>query len=199
MNVSAIGISGISALCLVAYLSGSVNAALAAARARGVDIRSEGSGNPGASNVLRVLGRGPAAVVYIVDLLKGFLPALIGAAVWSPAVGALAGLCAVVGHCYPVFHRFRGGKGVAAAGGAVLALAPLAMIAMAAVYAIVLKLTRISAAGSLAAAAAAAPALLLAGVDTWAVVWCGVMMVLIVFRHRSNLVRIRAGTEHKLL
>lgn len=190
---------GAAALCLAAYLLGSVNAALAAARARGVDIRAEGSGNPGASNVLRVLGPGPAAAVYTADLAKGFLPALAGALVWDQAAGALAGLWAVIGHCYPVFHRFRGGKGVAAAGGAVLALAPLAMLAMAAVYAAGLKLSRISAVGSLAAVLAAPPALLLAGADARAAGWCGAMTALIVWRHRTNLMRLRAGAEHRLL
>ena len=190
---------GAAALCLAAYLLGSVNAALAAAKLRGVDIRAEGSGNPGASNVFRVLGPGPAAAVYTADLAKGFLPALAGALMWGQATGALAGLWAVIGHCYPVFHRFRGGKGAAAGGGAVLALAPLAMLAMAAVYAAGLKLSRISAVGALAAAAAAPPALLLAGVDAWAVGWCGATAALIVWRHRSNLMRLRAGAEHKLL
>lgn len=191
--------AGIAVLCLAAYLLGSVNAALAAAKMRGVDIRAEGSGNPGASNALRVLGRGPGAAVYAADLLKGFLPALAGGAVWGPAVGALAGLWAVVGHCYPIFHRFRGGKGAAAAGGAVLALSPWVMLAMAAVYAAGLKLSRISAVGSLAAAAAAPPALLLAGAGAWAAGWCGVMTALIFWRHRSNLMRLRAGVEHKLI
>lgn len=118
--------------------------------------------------------------------------------VWGPAVGALAGLCTVVGHCYPVLHRFRGGKGVATAGGMALALAPTVMIVMVVMYGSGLALTRISAVGSLAAAAVAVPALLLTGVDTWTVVWFGATMLLIVFRHRSNLLRLRAGTEHKL-
>ena len=189
---------GVAALCVGAYLLGSINGALVVARARAVDIRAVGSGNPGASNVLRAIGKGPAAVVYCADLLKGFLPALIGFSVWDPAAGALAGLCAVIGHCYPVFHRFRGGKGVASAGGVVLVLSPLVMIAMVVMYGVGLTLTRISAVGSLAAALVAVPALVLAGVDTWAIVWFGATMVLIVFRHRSNLARLRAGTEHKL-
>lgn len=190
---------GIVAICLGAYLMGSINAALTVARARGVDIRAVGSGNPGASNVLRVLGKGPASVVYFADLLKGFLPSLFGVLVWDPAVGALAGLCAVIGHCYPAFHRFRGGKGVATAGGMALALAPLVMIVMVLMYGVGLALTRISAVGSLAAAVVAVPALLVTGVDAWAVAWFGATMLLIVFRHRSNLIRLRSGTEHKLI
>ena len=150
-------VTGIAVICLGAYLLGSVNAALVVARSRGVDIRSVGSGNPGASNVFRILGRGLAAMVVLFDLLKGLLPALVGLLVWDPAIGALAGLCAVIGHCYPVFHRFRGGKGVATAGGMLLAVAWPVMIAMVVMYGVALALTRISAVGSLAAAFGGCP------------------------------------------
>jgi glycerol-3-phosphate acyltransferase PlsY len=189
---------GAIALFLGAYLLGGVNIALAVSRARGVDIRQVGSGNPGASNVLRAVGKGPAAAVYLVDLAKGFVPALVGLLVWSPYVGASAGLAAVLGHCYPVYHRFRGGKGVATAGGAVLAVAPPVMVAMVIVYGVALALSRISAVGSLAAAVVTIPALMLAGQTRGTVAWFALMMVLIVFRHRSNLSRLRSGTENRL-
>lgn len=189
---------GAIALFLGAYLLGGVNMALAVSRARGVDIRQVGSGNPGASNVLRAVGKGPAVLVYLVDLAKGFVPALVGLLVWSPYVGAAAGLAAVLGHCYPVYHRFRGGKGVATAGGAVLAVAPPVMVAMVIVYGVALALSRISAVGSLAAAVVSIPALLLAGQTRGTVAWFALMMVLIVFRHRSNLARLRSGTENRL-
>ncbi len=189
---------GIAALCVSAYLLGSINTALVVAAPRGVDIRAVGSGNPGASNVLRSLGKGPALLVTVADLLKGFLPALVGLLLWTPATAALAGLCAVAGHCYPVFHRFRGGKGVATAGGVALALSPPVMVAMVLMYGIGLAATRISAVGSLAAAVTSVPALIIAGVETAAVAWFGATMLLIVLRHRSNLSRLRAGTERKL-
>ncbi|WP_420613870.1 glycerol-3-phosphate 1-O-acyltransferase PlsY [Candidatus Spongiisocius sp.] len=189
---------GAIALFLGAYLLGGVNMALAVSRARGVDIRQVGSGNPGASNVLRAVGKGPAVLVYLVDLAKGFVPALVGLLVWSPYVGAAAGLAAVLGHCYPVYHRFRGGKGVATAGGAVLAVAPPVMVAMVIVYGVALVLSRISAVGSLAAAVVSIPALLLTGQTRGTVAWFALMMVLIVFRHRSNLSRLRSGTENRL-
>ena len=189
---------GAIALFLGAYLLGGVNMALAVSRARGVDIRQVGSGNPGASNVLRAVGKGPAALVYLVDLAKGFVPALVGVLAWSPYVGAAAGLAAVLGHCYPVYHRFRGGKGVATAGGAMLAVAPPVMVAMVIVYGVALALSRISAVGSLAAAVVSIPALLLTGQTRGTVAWFALMMVLIVFRHRSNLARLRSGTENRL-
>lgn len=189
---------GVVILCTIAYLLGSINTALVVAASRGVDIRAVGSGNPGASNVLRSLGKGPALVVTLADLLKGFLPSLVGLLVWTPEAAAAAGFCAVAGHCYPAFHRFRGGKGVATAGGVALALSPPVMIAMVLMYGIGLAATRISAVGSLAAVVASVPALIVAGVETGAVFWFGATMVLIVFRHRSNLSRLRTGTENKL-
>ena len=189
---------GVGALLVCAYLLGSINAALVVARARSVDIRAVGSGNPGASNVLRAMGKGPATVVYLADLLKGWLPAVVGLAIWDATIAGMVGLGAVIGHCYPAFHRLRGGKGVATAGGVVLALSPLAMALMIGVYAVALAVTRISAVGSLAAVLLAIPALLLAGVDSGAVGWFGVATLLILLRHRSNLARLRAGTENKL-
>ena len=189
---------GAVALFLGAYLLGGVNIALVVSRGRGVDIRRVGSGNPGASNVLRAVGKGPAAAVYLVDLAKGFAPALIGSLAWSPTIGAVAGLGAVLGHCYPIYHRFRGGKGVATAGGVMLAVAPLVMVAMVVVYGVALALSRISAVGSLAAAVISIPALLLTSQPGPTVAWFALMMALIVFRHRSNLSRLRSGTENRL-
>ena len=186
-------------LLLGAYLVGSINTALVVSKARGVDIRQVGSGNPGASNVLRALGKGPAALVYLADLVKGLLPSLIGLLAWSSTIGAAAGLAAVIGHCYPIYHRLRGGKGVATAGGAMLAISPLVMVAMVIVYGVALKLSRISAVGSLAAAVVSVPALLLTGAAGGTVAWFTAMMVLIVFRHRSNLSRLRSGTENRIV
>ena len=189
---------GAIALFLGAYLLGGINMALVVSRARGVDIRQVGSGNPGASNVLRAVGKGPAIVVYVVDLAKGFLPAVVGSLAWSPTIGTVAGLGAVLGHCYPIYHRFRGGKGVATAGGVMLAVAPLVMVATVIVYGGTLAFSRILAVASLAAAVVSIPALLLTGQPGPTVAWFALMMALIVFRHRSNLSRLRAGTENRL-
>lgn len=185
-------------LAPAAYLAGSVNAAVLVARSRGTDIRAQGSGNPGASNVYRTLGTGPAALVYLLDLLKGFLPALAGLAAGGPGLAAAAGLAAVVGHCYPVFFGFRGGKGVATGGGALLAAAPLVMAAAAAVYILLVRILKVSAVGSLAAALLVLPGLWLSGVRGWALLWFGLMLALIFWRHRSNLSRLRAGVENRV-
>ena len=188
------------ALVLVAgaYLLGSVNSAVLTARSRGVDIRAAGSGNPGASNIYRTLGTGPAILVYLLDLLKGCIPALGGMLLGGPAWAAAAGLAAVVGHCYPVFFRFRGGKGVATGGGVLLVTAPLVMAAAVAAYAVLALWLRVSAVGSLAAAALVMPGLLLVGVRGWGLTWFGLMLVLILWRHRSNLSRLRAGEENRV-
>ena len=188
------------ALVLVAgaYLLGSVNSAVLTARSRGVDIRAAGSGNPGASNIYRTLGTGPAILVYLLDLLKGCLPALGGMLIGGPAWAAAAGLAAAVGHCYPVFFGFRGGKGVATGGGALLVAAPLVMAAAVAAYLVLALWLRVSAVGSLAAAALVMPGLVLVGVRGWGLAWFGVMLALILWRHRSNLSRLRAGEENRV-
>ncbi len=189
---------GVGALLVFAYLIGSINTALLIARVGKVDIRSVGSGNPGASNILRAMGRGPAAAVYIGDLLKGLLPSSLGLIAGDPTMAALAGVGSVIGHCYPVFHRFRGGKGVATTSGVVLVLSPLVMVVMIGVYVVGVAVTRISAVGSLAAVLVTVPALLLAGIGYAAVGWFAIIVAVIFYRHRSNLARLRSGAENRL-
>ena len=118
-------------LLLLAYLFGSIPFGYLAGRARGIDLRQEGSGNLGATNVYRVLGARMALPVIVLDVLKGFLPVslfpLWDGRAW-PLLPELYGLAAIAGHIWPVFLRFRGGKGVATAGGVMLGLAPVAML-----------------------------------------------------------------------
>lgn len=180
------------------YLLGSVNSAVLVARSHGLDIRAAGSGNPGASNVYRTLGTRSAVLVYLLDLLKGCVPALLGMLMGGPGWAAAAGAAAVIGHCYPVFFGFRGGKGVATAGGVLLVVSPLAMLATVVVYVALTLWLRVSAVGSLAAAALVMPGLLATGVRGWALAWFGFMLVLILWRHRSNLSRLRAGEENRV-
>lgn len=186
-------------LAVAAYLLGSVNTAVLVARARGVDIYSEGSGNPGASNAYRTMGKGAAALVYLGDLAKGFVPALVGALLWSSPEALAVGLFAVVGHCYPVYYGFRGGKGVATAGGVLLAVAPLVVVALAATYAFLVGVTKISSVGSLSMAGLAIPAAAVAGVRGWALAWWVATIALIVWRHRGNIARLLGGRENKVV
>jgi glycerol-3-phosphate acyltransferase PlsY len=145
------------ALPLIAYLLGSIPFGVVLARARGVDLRTVGSGNIGATNAARALGKKLGAVVLLCDALKGLLPVLLARhltaghphADWLVAGTALA---AFLGHLFPVYQRFRGGKGVATALGVFLAVAPFAALGAVLVYAAAYALWRISAVGSLAAA-----------------------------------------------
>ncbi|MEO8212447.1 MAG: glycerol-3-phosphate acyltransferase, partial [Myxococcales bacterium] len=139
-------------LCLGAYLLGSVPTGLLVARARGVDIRTVGSGNIGATNVARGLGKGWAVVVLLCDALKGFLPVFVARQfpeLFSATAVALAGLAAITGHMFTVFLKGQGGKGVATSLGVALGLSPPLALLCFAVYALAYAATRLSSLGSL--------------------------------------------------
>lgn len=192
------------ALALIAaYLVGSIDFAVIVARMHGVDIREVGSGNPGTSNVLRTLGRFPAAMVLVGDLLKGVIAAAMGwvaAGTADPAVhwAFAAGLAAVVGHCYPVFHRFRGGKGMATALGALAFTVPLVALVGGVLWLMTVWLSKTASLASMSVVAAAIPLAVWQGVGGWALVWLTGMVVLVVWRHRGNIVRMVRGSEQKV-
>ena len=146
-----------------AYLLGSVDFAVVIAKARGVDIYSHGSGNPGASNVFRSIGKAAGISVLVLDLLKGLVATLVGVALGGPALGAAAGLAAVVGHCYPVFHGFRGGKGAATFAGLLFGLYPLSAAVLLVIFMALVALTRIASIGTIVVALAAIPAAMVQG------------------------------------
>ncbi len=173
---------------VLAYLLGSIDFAVLVARSRGEDIYHMGSGNPGAANVLRNLGWRAALPVMLGDMAKGAAAAALGAALGgSEAAGWAAGFAAVIGHCFPIWHRFRGGKGVATAFGAALWLQPLVGLALVAIWAGLLAATKVSSIGSLAAMAALLP--ILVAIDTPAaeLVWAGAIVGLVVVRHAANI------------
>lgn len=186
-------------LAVAAYLLGSVNTAVWVARSRGVDIYSAGSGNPGASNAFRTMGKGAAALVYVGDLAKGLVPAIIASAVWGRPEAFAVGLFAVLGHCYPLYHGFRGGKGVATAGGVLLATVPLVVVTLGAIYALLVRVTKISSVGSLSMAMLAIPAVAVAGVRGWALWWWTLTIALVIWRHRGNIARLLGGSENKVV
>jgi glycerol-3-phosphate acyltransferase PlsY len=137
-------------LCLGAYVAGSIPFGVVVARAKGVDLRKIGSGNIGATNVARALGKGWAIAVLICDAAKGFVPLWLGRRLGFPAWAiALAGLAAIIGHMFTVFLRGRGGKGVATSLGVALALSPLAALIGFGVYVVLYAATRLSSLGSL--------------------------------------------------
>jgi glycerol-3-phosphate acyltransferase PlsY len=187
-------------LVAVGYLLGSIPFAfLLSRRWAGLDIRKAGSGNVGAANVLRTTGIGAAVAVMLLDVAKGAGSVLVAERLSAGATApAVAGLAAIVGHIYPVWLRFRGGKGVATACGVFSVLTPAALGPAVALFVGAVWLTRYVSLGSVLATVAIGPvayALHAPG----AVVACAVgSAIVIVFRHRSNLARLVAGTERRI-
>lgn len=187
-------------LVAAGYLLGSVATAVLVSRALGAaDPRSGGSGNPGATNVLRLAGRRAAALTLAGDVVKGVVPVLAAqAAGLPPGPVALVALAAFLGHLYPVFFGFRGGKGVATAFGALLGMEPLLGGAVLATWLVVAGVSRYS---SLAALAASVLAPVYAWIGSGLPVVVGavsVMAALLVWRHRANVRRLLAGEEGRI-
>ncbi len=183
---------------VVGYLLGSVPFAVLAARLRGRDVLREGSGNPGATNTLRVLGPGWAAAVLVGDALKAVLAAYLGYHLAGPLASAVAGSFAALGHAYSIFLRGRGGKVVAVSLG-LLAFWDWQVMAIAvAMFLVVVAITRIVALGSLLGALAAAVAASILPLPTALRVAVYFLFALIVWRHRPNIARIARGQEHRL-
>jgi len=185
---------------LVGYLAGSFPTSFLAGKLAGIDLRQHGSKNLGATNVYRVLGWRYAIPVGLVDVAKGAIPVALAASGaagrgWLPL---LVGCAAVAGHVFPVFLRFRGGKGVATAAGVVLALAPWALGVSAAIWVTVLAATGfVSLASMLGAIAFPASVRILYPESPYAF-WVGVgLAAFIVFTHRSNIGRLLRGTESR--
>lgn len=185
---------------VLAYLIGSVPFALLVARKWGAkDLRRVGSGNLGAANVLRASGVTAGVLVALLDVGKGVAGVLVAARLdGSNATPAVAGLAAIVGHIYPVWLRFRGGKGVATACGVFAALAPVALPPALAVFLLSAWLTKYISVGSVLASAALPPIAYAMGTPTPIVMAASAAAVLIVFRHRSNLARVWLGTERRI-
>jgi glycerol-3-phosphate acyltransferase PlsY len=180
-----------------AYLCGSIPFGLLIARAAtGADVRTVGSGNIGATNVARAAGRSAAMVTLVLDALKGLVPVLFAARTHAapPMLASGCAVAAVLGHCFPVWLRFRGGKGVATGLGVSLALAPIAALAGAATWVVLYALFHISSIGSLAGVAVA---LVVASftANRYAVYGLIGVSALIVLRHRANIGRLLARRE----
>ncbi|HEV8232627.1 MAG TPA: glycerol-3-phosphate 1-O-acyltransferase PlsY [Thermoanaerobaculia bacterium] len=190
-----------AALVVVAYLLGSISFAVLIVRATtGKDIRAEGSGNAGATNVLRAHGRKLALLVALLDVAKGAGAVLLMRLVTAdPVWTAAAGVAAVLGHVFPVFYGFRGGKGVATAVGAFLVLAPLALLCCLAVFVLVVALTRYVSLGSVIAMVLLPPvAGLLFRAPRSIVMAASLTALVVVFKHLGNLKRLALGQERKL-
>jgi glycerol-3-phosphate acyltransferase PlsY len=184
---------------VIAYALGSVPFALILARRTGADLRRIGSGNLGAANVLRASGVKAGVAVALLDISKGaFSVALAGRLTDNPAAPAIAGLAAIVGHIYPAWLRFRGGKGVATACGVFSVLTPVALPPALAIFVAAVWTTKYISLGSVLATMALPPIAYATGSPAPVVGAAIAAAALVLFRHRSNLARMRSGTERRL-
>jgi len=205
----------ISTLTLAAYLIGSIPFGLLLAKTKGLDIRKQGSGNIGATNVLRCLGKPLGITCFVLDVFKGFLPAFLfpmleiynasgvtgsaGLHENFPSIGILFGIFAILGHNFPVFLKFKGGKGVATTAGVLIGIAPLAVVLGLITWTLVFYVSGYVSLGSIIASLV----VILTGwirighyglVTTIALTLLGSLSI---YRHRSNIQRLRNGTENK--
>ena len=179
------------------YLLGSIPFGWLLTRAVGIDIRAVGSGNIGTTNVLRTGRKGLAASTLLLDAGKAVLAIWLARQLWGETAAQLAGAAAFLGHLWPVWLGFRGGKGVATLLGVALAAVPLAGVAALLVWVGGAALTRFSSVGGMASAVAAPLAALALGQPVWAAVMAG-LALLLVWKHRDNIARLRAGTESRI-
>jgi glycerol-3-phosphate acyltransferase PlsY len=194
------------ATALMAYLLGSIPTGFLVARARGVDIRTVGSGNIGATNAFRVLGKGLGIFVLLMDALKGWVAVQIGAYVVSQLLpGAplnslriAAGIAAILGHNYTCWLHFKGGKGIATSAGVLIALVPLALAIILSIFIILFVTTRYVSVGSLAASFSLPFATWFTTKDTGLTIVTGAMGALAILKHRKNIQRLLNGTENRI-
>lgn len=193
-------------IAVASYLVGSIPSGFLAGRICGVDLRTQGSGNIGATNALRVLGKGWGYAVFLVDFLKGVLPVLLAGFFGSQegissstAPGAVAGLCLLLGHSFPCWLGFKGGKGIASSAGVIVGLFPAAFLFCLGIWMLVFTITRYVSVASIAASIALPTAVtilfLLQKTDWLGLVISILMCALALWRHRANFSRLRAGTE----
>ncbi|MFE5317157.1 glycerol-3-phosphate 1-O-acyltransferase PlsY [Paenibacillus sp. NPDC056579] len=186
---------------IVAYLLGSISFSyLAGKMLKGIDIRNHGSGNAGATNTLRVLGKGPAITVLLLDALKGVAAVWIGR--WlgqgDMLIEVLCGIAAISGHNWPVYFGFRGGKGIATTIGVMITLAPMAVVYAGIVCILAIALTRYVSLGSLVFTALL-PILLWFMQGPNEIFWLSLLLFVFAwFRHRTNIVKLVKGQENKL-
>ena len=184
------------AVLIVAYLLGAIPFALLLTRGSGVDVRRVGSGNPGAANVWRSVGPARGLSVLVLDCAKGAAAVMIARAVGlDREAQALAGLAVMLGHVFPPWLRFHGGKGVAAAAGAFLVVSPIALGVALVVFAIAIGTTRYVSLGSILGAIALVVSTVVRHEPAGVIGATAVVALIIILRHRENIERLRRGTE----
>ena len=183
---------------VVAYLLGSIPFSYLAGRAKGIDLRTVGSGNLGAANAFRALGRGTGIAVLVADVLKGVVAVVIARLLTDDPWPAIAAGAAMAGHVFPVWLRFRGGKGVAVGGGAVIALMPLASVILFAIWIVVAVVSRYTSLASITSAVVATPLVWAMGYPAADVVFTAIAAIAVVVLHRGNIRRLATGTERRI-
>jgi len=186
-------------LSVVAYLFGAIPFGLLVAKSRGVDIRTQGSGNIGATNVFRVIGKGWGIFTFALDALKGFIPAFVfpRLAGLDAEWGVLFGIVAILGHSFPVYLRFKGGKGVATSAGMLLGVAPLAVGVGFACWALCMVISRYVSLSSIVAAIAVAVTVWIQDKGQVINIALTILSLLIIWLHRANIKRLLNGTENR--
>jgi len=182
----------------IAYVLGTFPSAIIIARANGIDISTFGSGNPGASNVTRALGWRKGAWVYVIDAGKGALAAGLGLALDGRPLAYWCGAAAVVGHMFPVFRQFKGGKGVATGSGVLLIVQPILAPLALGLWWLVSRVTGKAAVGSVIAVALVPVGLVVQGKPAWEFVAVAGLCALILVKHTGNIVRLVRREEHSL-
>lgn len=192
------GVAWILALVPLAYLLGTFPSADLVARHHGVDVTKEGSGNPGASNVVRLLGWKAGALVLVLDAAKGAIAAAVGLAIDGHRGAWILGVAAVVGHVFPVWRRFRGGRGVATGAGVFLVVYPVVTLVLAVVWVVIARGLHKASVASLVVAVLAPLIVVVRGGSALDIVIVSAVALLLVLRHASNLRRLFRGEEHGL-
>lgn len=194
----ALQLVGFTVLLVLAYLVGAIPFGLVVGKLfYGVDVRLRGSGNVGTTNVFRVLGKKAGVAVLVCDMLKGFIPAAVAAALFDPWLAIFIAAAPVVGHIYSIFLKGRGGKGIATGAGVVLALVPVVFAVCLVVWVLLLVTTRYVSVASLTAAVLV-PMLTIALGEPLPYEIAGVLVAVIVWwAHRGNIQRLLAGEEHR--
>lgn len=186
---------------LAGYLIGSVNSAIIVGKlVKNVDIRTMGSGNAGATNVLRTLGKGPALLVLVGDILKGVIAVLLGRLIFGSQAGAiLGGFFAVAGHNWPLYFNFKGGKGILTSLAVILMLTPMIGLVVVFFAIIMIAITRYVSLGSiLGAILYPVIVIVMEWGNTELIVFAIALSLLAIYRHRGNISRLKDGTETKI-
>ena len=186
---------------IAAYFIGSIPFAYIISKAKGVDIRTVGSGNPGATNVFRSVGKVPGTITFVLDMAKGFLPVFAAKIIFNePSFYYLLAVAAaaLAGHIYTVFLNFRGGKGIATGGGMFLALFPVPALIAVGVFILVFLLSGYVALGSMIAAASIPVSAFILGTHGLeGVVFAVLAAALVIYKHKSNIKRLKNRTEYR--